>query len=308
MSVLEESPDADMAHVRAPGSRFVSAMLRGIGWFGLAIGALVFAVRIYRAFTEGVPTLTWGAILFLAPLSYLGFGFLSILSSKCFALERWYRGLVAIAGSVILPVLALTTTDYLCEMPFRTTYTEFDSHDWAAFRVPTTPFAVVLPTSPTKESRVVESAMGEIQIDMYVAECGAVQFVVAVNDYAPGTVDSLKSEEKDFATHMSDAAMEARSGSKLISRRSIAVDEWGGLEQRVEMPGGRTGDLKPEHPVVVWQKYYQCEDRMILFQVMTLKRIYETGAVDFDDIAARFLDSIHLEADATVESAPNAGH
>lgn len=308
MSATEESTDDGMEPVRAPGSHFVSTMFRVFGWFALAIGTLVLAVRIYRAFTEGVPTLTCCAVLFLAPLSYLGFSFLSTLGAKCFARGRWYRGLAAVAGSMILPVLALKTTDYLYETSNRAADTELDSHDWVEFRVPTTAFAVELPTPPTKESQIIDSAAGDIRIEMYSAEQGALVFCVVVSEYPPGTVDSLKLEEKDFVTHMSDAAIEARSGSKLISRRSIALDEWVGLEDRVEMPAGRTGDLKPEHPVAAVQRYYQCDDRMVQFRVLTLKSLYEGHSSEFQTIADRFLNSIRIDSEASIESARRVDH
>lgn len=171
-----------------------------------------------------------------------------------------------------------------------------DSSHWVEFKVPGTSIAVEVPHSPALEMHDVDSLIGNIPADIYMAEQGAVVFVIAIAEYPRGTVDGFDSEGRDFLVHMSDAAIASRAGSKLLTRRPIELERWSGLEECVETPGGRRNELKPERPIVAWQRYYQSGDRMLQFRVMTLKSDYNADAEEFERIASRFFQSIHTES------------
>jgi hypothetical protein len=162
------------------------------------------------------------------------------------------------------------------------------------FHVPDTPIALRLPDNPSLDQQSVPTKLGSLDIRIYTAFDDLTNYTITVNDYPKGAVDSIAGNREKFLTHMADSAIEARPGSKLLSRRDVSFASWSGLEEKVEMPSGRTGALQPESPVIATRQYYQDGDRMYLFQVLALKSIHDSSPDKFDQDAAAFFESMEM--------------
>lgn len=276
--------------------RFVVVAIRAIGWIVVVVGFLVLAVRLYRAAVEGVHSVPWGLILFLAPFAEISCGLLWILGARSLQRRDWYPAAGLVASGIMATIAAFSFTNWLYDRFEGPADYPFDSGAWVEFKVPGTPISVEVPHQPALEMHDIDSLVGNIPTDTYMAEQGPVVFMIAISEYPRGTVRTLDPEGRNFLVHMSDAAIASRTGTKLFTRRPIELERWSGLEEHVEMPGGRRNELKPDHPIVAWQRYYQSGDRMLQFRVMTLKSEYDADAEQFERTASRFFQSIHMES------------
>lgn len=276
--------------------RFVVVAIRAIGWIVVVVGFLVLAVRLYRAAVEGVHSVPWGLILFLAPFAEISSGLLWILGAKFLQRKHWYPAAGLVASGIVATVAAFMLTNWLYDRFEQLAEYQVKPSAWVEFKVPGTPISVEVPHQPALEMHDIDSPIGNIPADIYMAEQGAVVFVIAISAYPRGTVAAIDPEGRNFLVHMSDAAIASRPGSKLLVRRPIELERWSGLEEQVELPAGRSNELKPEKPIVAWQRYYQSGDRMLQFKVMTLKSDYDADAEEFEQTASRFFQSIQIEA------------
>lgn len=162
------------------------------------------------------------------------------------------------------------------------------------FHVPDTPIIVRLPVEPSLDQQTVQTKVGPLHIRIYTAVDDLTNYSVAVNDYPKGAVDAIAADREKFLTHMADSAIKARAGSKVLLRRRASFAAWTGLEEKVEMPSGRTGELHPELLVVAARQYYQEGDRMYLIQVLAPKAVHDLSPAKFDQDARALFESLEM--------------
>ena len=180
----------------SPWGRRLSSAVRGVGWAVLVLGTLVLAVRMYRAVFEGVHTIPWAAILFLAPLSYLACGILWILSSKVLQRRRWFQGTSFAAFGVALIITATMSTSWIYD---RLPDNSEAAMAWIDFKVPATSISVSIPHQPELEKVNIETLLGTIPISLYTTEQRNVVLMIGVSDYPRGTAGASATERREFS-------------------------------------------------------------------------------------------------------------
>ncbi len=167
------------------------------------------------------------------------------------------------------------------------------------FELPGTDLTVQLPHEPTNDYRTLDTELGKIEIQMYQAELAypnteAFLFYSAVvNEYPVGFMNTIAStHDGDFLQAMADEGVLKRPGSNVLERKRITLSDLSGIEERIVIPGGRTGKLDPDMPMIVCRRYYQKNNYVYLFQLMTFKSAHDSSPGEFDQFAKRFFDSI----------------
>ncbi|QDS98294.1 hypothetical protein [Adhaeretor mobilis] len=244
-----------------------------------------------RVDTQGVATMFGGVAV----------GLVLIYSARQWWRGHWLKSILLIVLCVGVGKGIELVTKAVNSSPQRLERkpTESNAKALIPFDVPESNLTVMLPKQPTAEHLVANTELGLVGIQLYETEetiSGSSTFVcyaVSVNTYTDGFIESIASEnDGDFLKGLAVGGLRKRPGSKVIARKTTMLYGLPGVAERIVMPGGRTDELRKDMPVVVHRHYYQEEDRVYSFQILTLETMYEKAPEEFNRIADEFFGSI----------------
>lgn len=160
------------------------------------------------------------------------------------------------------------------------------------FAVPSTTLTVLLPSEPQSERFTATTPHGDLQIATHSAHEGTIQYTIAITDYPESFIEEIAPNRSDFLVRLADGGLKKRPGSKIILRETFSLGSLPGLEEQVEMPGGRTDELDPTIPMIAYRRSVHDGNRMYMFQILIPKADYDVAPSDFDHKAKEFLTSI----------------
>lgn len=110
-----------------------------------------------------------------------------------------------------------------------------DTKAWKKFTSPEGRFSVLLPATPTEQSRPVETALGRLDNRVFMVQTPADVYMVAYADFPEPVSDP------DMIQKMLDGGRDkalSNVNGKLTSEKNIKLDGHAGREWHIEMPEG----------------------------------------------------------------------
>jgi hypothetical protein len=133
-------------------------------------------------------------------------------------------------------------------------------------------FSVQMPRTPEEQSKVLETPIGPVKLNMYLCKSGNWVYIVGYSDY-----ERLEGDVEDLLDGARDGALKI-GNNKLISEDSVSLDGNPGRELRMEAPNGL---------------------RMRVKIILAGSRLYQVGVVtpkndSYSSRIEKYLSSFHL--------------
>jgi hypothetical protein len=156
--------------------------------------------------------------------------------------------------------------------------------EWQVFTPESSNCSVLIPGIPEKKERLVNSAIGEIKLVMYMyqppqGEDDNVAYAVSFMDYPADKISSDSTAlVKDFFDKAREGSLKAIQG-KLLTETIIDYKGYPGREQRVDFRDGMA---------IIKYRHYLVNSRLYTLQVITPTKM------NFNKSINRFMDSFKL--------------
>jgi TonB family protein len=182
---------------------------------------------------------------------------------------------------------------------------EYSEKAWKEFSSLEGRFTVLMPGSPAKESRSVQTHAGRIGLEVFELKTGVASYLITYSDFP-----RMPEDPQTALKHARDGAVENAKG-KLLHEKKISLDGHPGLELIIETPS-----------TIIKSAFYAVKQR--LYQVVILlppDRGLPKEIIKFQDsVATKFLGSfklmpsenkalpVSLTSPALVDTAINQGY
>lgn len=147
---------------------------------------------------------------------------------------------------------------------------------WNEFKSPQGEFSILIPGTPTKQTRSVETPSGPLEAHMFLAEQGDVAYMVAYSDYPTMVIRDRSS--KLILDGARDGAV-ANAHGTLVRESVVSLNGNHGRELEIEPAGGK---------VTIQARIFLVGHRLYQVMVLTPK------GTDFTEDVRKFLDSFTL--------------
>ncbi len=147
---------------------------------------------------------------------------------------------------------------------------------WSEYSSPEGEFSVLMPGTPTKQIRSVQTASGPLDAHMFLVEHGGVAYMVAFSDYPTMVIQDRPSQL--ILDGARDGAV-ANANGKLLGESMVSLNGHQGRELDIEPMGGK---------VTIRARIFLVDHRLYQVMVLTPK------GKDFSGDVRKFLDSFSL--------------